>query len=211
MKTKKKEDKEVIPFAFNEQEYTFETTSKFALLKEEKTKYYIYYNNYFNNALMITEELDKTVFPELEIVTFIENNNSDNIVQLKEILQKNYFFNIEQIKGYIKSYKLDQQITENKVEEFIKSNFTLNNNIEYKIKFTDIYKQLIKLMNVDNNESKKILKHILPKILKKLKLNKKRYSDGNYWFGIILKEKEKIPEKNIELLLEEKIYERNDI
>ena len=72
------------------------------------------------------------------------------------------------------------------------------------------------MIDINDNNSKKVLKQMLPRILKNMKLNKKRYKDGNYWYGIKLKPLYNIT-KNIEndkqmsQLLEDKIYERKHL
>lgn len=180
---------------------------------------YIYYNNHFNQVVILNKKLtfeEISAFPELSYIICIEGNK-DDMDNLKDTLNKNYFFNIEQLEGFIKFYKNDQNITEKKIKKCLLTNFDFTNDVEDRIRFTELYNNIMCLMAIESDkESKKILKQILPRILKELNLNKKRYKDGNYWYGIKVKAlydtKEHISDSTtMDKLIKEKESERDEI
>jgi hypothetical protein len=58
------------------------------------------------------------------------------------------------------------------------------------MKFTDIYDKILSISSVNSinlGVDKSQLKNNLPLILKNMGLEKKRYSDGIYWYGLVWK------------------------
>lgn len=187
---------------------------------EIKHECFIYYNTHFNKVVTLINQLDSTeineIFPELKYVINIEGKQ-DDIDSLKDALENNYFFNLEQLEGFIKFYKTENKITEKQIKKCLNTNFLFDNNVENRIKFTKLYNKLVYIMGIDCDvSSKKVLKQMLPRILKEMKLSKKRYSDGNYWYGITLKplyntKKHIVDSEQMEKLLEDKIHERANL
>ena len=153
------------------------------LVKEETL--YIYFNKHFNKVIVLESELTNEIFPELHQVRKL-TGPVGSYDELKEALASNYFFNIEQLEGFIKFYdnKKPEDITHSKIKKFINDYFTLSNDIKNKIKFTALFNKICNLMSLKDKDKKKQLKQLLPQVLKDIGLNKKRYSDGNYWYGI---------------------------
>ena len=187
---------------------------------EIKKEAFIYYNTYFNKVVTLMKQLSDEelteMFKELTYVSNVEGKEED-IENLKTALEKNYFFNIDQLDGFIKFYKADKKITEKQIQSCLETNFKFNNNVENRIKFTDLFNKLIFMLNIDHdNDAQKVVKQMLPRVLKSMKLNKKRYSDGNYWYGIKLKDLYdpfKLIENSTDMgkLLEDKINERDNL
>jgi len=178
---------------------------------KEKNSCFIYYNKHYNNVITLDKNIDLDIFPELKYINTIDGAK-DDIENLKEALEHNFFFNIEQLEVFVKYYNVkDKKMTQQKLKKFIKKNYNLNDKLQDKIKFTILFNQIIEVMLLkeDKIQEKKEIKQLLPIVLKSLKLSKKRYKDGNYWYGIELKKKkENITDVN--KLFEKIMKERND-
>jgi len=178
-------------------------------IAEEKYSCFIYYNKHYSKVVVLDKQIDIDIFPELKYINTIDGTE-DDIVSLREALEHNLFFNVEQLEVFIKYYNVkDKTMTQQKLKKFIKKHFSLNNKIEHKIKFTTLFNKITELMllKADNIQEKKTIKQLLPKVLKNLKLSKKRYKDGNYWYGIELKE---IKETDVAKLFRNMMKERNN-
>jgi hypothetical protein len=177
-------------------------------IAEEKHSCFIYYNKHYSKVVVLDKEIEIDIFPELKYINTIDGTE-DDIISLKEALQHNLFFNVEQLEVFVKYYNVkDKVMSEQRLKKFIKKHFNLNNKIEHKIKFTTLFNKITELMLLKNNiQEKKKLKQLLPKVLKSLKLNKKRYKDGNYWYGIELKE---VKELDVAKLFKNMMKERNN-
>jgi hypothetical protein len=69
------------------------------------------------------------------------------------------------------------------LKEYLVEHYQLSQNVDHRVKFTDLFNQLCEQMSI-HQDHHKFVKTLLPPILKELKLEKKRYSDGMYWYGI---------------------------
>lgn len=176
-------------------------------IAEEKHSCFIYYNKHYSKVVVLDKKIEIDIFPELKYINTIDGTE-DDIINLKDALQHNLFFNVEQLEVFVKYYNVkDKVMSEQRLKTFIEKHFNLNNKIEHKIKFTTLFNKIVELMLLKNNiQEKKKLKQLLPKVLKSLKLNKKRYKDGNYWYGIQLKE---VKEVDVAKLFKNMMKERN--
>jgi hypothetical protein len=176
-------------------------------IAEEKHSCFIYYNKHYSKVVVLDKTIEIDIFPELKYINTIDGTE-DDIINLKDALQHNLFFNVEQLEVFVKYYNVkDKVMSVQRLKKFIKKHFNLNNKIEHKIKFTTLFNKITELMLLKNNiQEKKKLKQLLPKVLKSLKLNKKRYKDGNYWYGIELKE---VKELDVAKLFKNMMKERN--
>jgi hypothetical protein len=208
------------------------TNSNNSLL-EGGNHYNIYYNDQFNNIIIVLENDDylyrnaklSNYFPELKFLI----NSQLSEEQLKEIkdLISEIFVNFEDAKDkidrIINEKVINSKLTIDEIKKLINKYFTLNSNIKNCVKFTNI-------LNTINSEIKvsdfyvNYIKRQLPHILLDIGLQKKRNSDGIYWYGLLVKtEKDKQknpkkPEKSMldykpvtDLDIENKINERNDM
>ena len=176
-------------------------------IAEEKHSCFIYYNKHYSKVVVLDKKIEIDIFPELKYINTIDGTE-DDLINLKDALQHNLFFNVEQLEVFVKYYNVkDKVMSEQRLRTFIEKHFNLNNKIEDKIKFTTLFNKIVELMLLKNNiQEKKKLKQLLPKVLKSLKLNKKRYKDGNYWYGIQLKE---VKEVDVAKLFKNMMKERN--
>ena len=201
--------------------------------------YNIYYNDQFNNIIIVSENDDyiykntklSNYFPELKFLI----NSQLSEKQLKEIkdLIGEIFVNFEdatdKIDRILNEKVINSKLTIDEIKKLINKYFTLNSNIKDCVKFTNI-------LNTINSEIKvsdsyvNYIKRQLPHILLDIGLQKKRNSDGIYWYGLLVKTeqdkqgtpKKLDPPKKLEksmhdykpvtdLDIENKINERNDM
>ena len=152
------------------------------------------------NRLKSNKFLVQSLFPEIELIDQITDVEMDNLYTsfLNSFLNrlKNPFENKQQFQQFYNNFKQSYLSLKNKttsnasypdsveILSHIKNNYTFNNDIDHRIKFTELLNDIAYDMHV-NESHIKFLKSILPQLLKELKLDKKRYSDGMYWYGIV--------------------------
>ena len=73
-----------------------------------------------------------------------------------------------------------------KIKQYIIANYDLDDNVEHRIQFSNILNEVIKGLNVAP-EFYEMMKKSLPLVLAELNLNKKRYSSGFFWYGLVRK------------------------
>lgn len=142
-----------------------------------------YNGNIYNNSTEINESLVSTS----QYIEFSNNKLNNN----KQLLEEE-----KSVKHYLNTY------------------YNITNDIEHKIKAKVLYDTLIKekLCVIDKTKLAGF-KNRLSNYLKELNLQKKRYSDGYYYYGIVKKEPENnIQENNKELRnITDIMEERNNL
>lgn len=73
-----------------------------------------------------------------------------------------------------------------RIKQYIQEQYTLDNNVENRIQFTNLLNEVMRGLNV-GTEYTEIMKKSLPLVLIELNLNKKRYSSGFFWYGMVKK------------------------
>lgn len=130
-------------------------------------------------------------FPEIKYINQITTKHH---ALLYDILNNKYFDNLTDAANHFESYyrknpTLNSQLhrpTYDTVKRFIIDQYELSDNIIHKYKFTAFYQELQLKMGF-SPEYNDFVRNILPQVLKDLKLQKKRYSDGMYWYGLLAK------------------------
>jgi len=183
------------------------------LHNENYNKLYIYFNNHFNEVHINSDKIDLLYFPELEIICEIKGNE-ESLTSLRTKINEINFIHIKQVQNFIDFYTIQQteDTLEKEIEKFITENYNLTSDIEDKIQFTNLYNIIVKNFEKEHHI---LIKNLLPKILKHLKLYKKRFGQGMFWFGLKLKSKnvikvenKKITTNDMESLLTELIKDR---
>jgi hypothetical protein len=95
---------------------------------------------------------------------------------------------------------LSTKLSFGELKRLINKYFVLDNNIENKIKFTNIWNIITKNFNI-SEQYIGYYKHQLPIVLEGMGLSKKRYSDGMYWYGLT--------EKNVKAEKENTLQEKS--
>ena len=170
----------------------------YELLNEEtaelyKSECYIYYNQHFNNILqssiLLNSAPNTILFPEFTLI-YKGLISDEQITKLNEI-QKNIFVNFEDASSSVNKIVcdkiIDSKLSINDIKKLVQKYFTIDTNIEKRMKFTTIWESICKGLII-NEVYAKYIKNQLPIILTDLGLNKKRYSDGIYWYGLTIKQ-----------------------
>jgi hypothetical protein len=147
--------------------------------------YYVVYSKY-NESLYLLDCADQNLenkLPEFMIIKKLEKQEYDCLKQyyIKDIETFDGSNDIEQIKKYIDECLANiKEVSKNHaIENYIKSKYELTSDLNDRIKFSAVHKVILeKYPTLTTNE--------LAKRLVALNLNKKRYSDGIYWFGMKL-------------------------
>ncbi len=181
-------------------------------LLETNEKYNIYFNNQFNNVLLILDKNDyimnskkiKNFLQEFELIDSVVLNSDKT--QIIQDITNDIFVNIDDAKTKIK-HLLNEKIINTKlsideIKYLIKKYFTLDSNPHNCIKFSNILTTITNELSIDETYINYI-KRQLPVILKDIGLNKKRLADGIYWYGLVLKPIEYSKDNIINNMIEE--------
>ena len=152
----------------------------------------------------------------------IETTNTHIETFIKETFENYVFNNIDELNKtldilsryvelFSKSTKLNEihNTEEKQIHAFLKSDYIINDDINNKIKFTDLY-NIILMTTTLSIDKKNGLKNRLSTYLKNLGLIKKRYSDGYYYYGIRRKNMEECQLVMGEYLMEIKTREEEE-
>jgi hypothetical protein len=122
-----------------------------------------------------------------EIIKFIKNEFDK--IQFNDIDELNYKINVtSQYIDFSNKYTDTDNVIvseETQVKKYIASSFTINNDINNKMKASILHDMIInsKIVNIEQSKISGF-KNRLSKYLKDLGLEKKRYNDGYYYYGI---------------------------
>ncbi len=202
--------------SINNQEFSENNVSLYSEFKplykmlDVTSLFHIYFNNQFNTIIIVYEKDDliatseyySKLFPEL-ISIYKEKINLQQYKKLNE-LTTNIFINLDEAKNTINNLLHptdDIKMSINDVKELILTHFNIDTEPKHCIKFTNIYNIIIaKIQTKDNYVN--YIKRVLPTVLADLNLQKKRLSDGMYWYGLVEKPIEKPVEKPVEKINE---------
>ena len=164
--------------------------------KEVRNNTLICFNKYFYNVVLLSEkdisESDLSrVFPELKLIQslLIENDTIkkdivDRIMHMTEIDIINENIN-NVMNNYSDTKKWPEKPTFDSIKTYIQSVYKITSYIEDKIQFSMILDRVCKEMHYHVDEKRAIANKILPLVLKDLGLNKKRYAQGVFWYGLV--------------------------
>ena len=139
---------------------------------------HVYFNTEFQCLYFLDMKKENISLKEIEYVSEIFSES------VKRQLEELNFTNVSSIKKYIEFITQNCTTSSKNIIEYLKKMFDISVDIADKIKFSSIYEMLISEMVIKNKEDARLIKNILPKCLKEIGLNKKRYSDGQYWYGL---------------------------
>lgn len=186
--------------------------------KEVRNNTLICFNKYFYNVVLLSEkdisESDLSrVFPELKLIQSlliendtIKNDIVDRIMHMTEIDIINENIN-NVMNNYSDTKKWPDKPTFDSIKTYIQSVYKITSYVEDKIQFSMILDRVCKEMHYYVDEKRAIANKILPLVLKDLGLNKKRYAQGVFWYGLV--EEKAIapsklkPVKNFEIRIKE--------
>jgi hypothetical protein len=146
---------------------------------------FVYYNNKFDEVYVKRTQFksrELSFFPEISAMFEVKGFDK-NLKDLECKLVSSKFVDIEQLNEFIKDYTIQQKemkIEEN-VETFLLKKYEITEESEHKIQFTVLYLKIIDNFDKDYHVA---IKNFLPKVLKKIGLQKKRLGKGMFWFGL---------------------------
>ena len=165
----------------------------------------ICFNKYFYNVIMLSEKDISVndlgiIFPELKLVQslFIEtaeimNDIRNTITHMTEVDIINENIN-NVMNNYSTTKKYPDRPTFDSIKNYIQSVYKITSYVEDKIQFSVILERVCTEMKYNVDIKRCIVNKILPLVLKDLGLNKKRYAQGVFWYGLV-EEKEKQPQR----------------
>jgi len=118
---------------------------------------------------------------------FIHNTYANNKFNDKDEINKLLGVTSDFIKIYNKLDKENSKVLDEQtqIKNYLEANFIIDNDINNRIKFTEFLSLIENSPLIDIDKMKlKGLRNRLPNYLKNLGLNKKRYNDGYYYYGI---------------------------
>ncbi len=152
-----------------------------------KTVYIFYIRSCKKTVLLVNYDLSiinliKYEFYDLLYITTLNNVDNNSLFNLENNIHLNTYDNIDDINLDIKKWYYTTSIDiKTRLFEFIKSNFLITNIISDRIHSN----KLIDIINENlNNINKDELNKNLSDYLLELDINKKRYSDGIYYYGL---------------------------
>lgn len=167
--------------------------------------YHIYFNNQFNNIIILDAHSDfigsnekiSKLFPEIVFVAK-ERLGKETYEEVNK-LTADIFVNVEDVKTKLNKILhdkvIDSKLSIDEIKYLIKKYFQIDTNPDHCIKFTNIWEIISSELRVSESYVNYI-KRQLPVILQDLGLNKKRLSDGIYWYGLVRKPLESLVPSN---------------
>jgi hypothetical protein len=200
-----KELSQIIGYDNNPQDFMEINNFNDSLLESPSQIFNIYFNNQFNNIFVISQTDDfifhnnkiNNLFPEINLLASVELENK-KMETIKE-LNKDIFVNYEDAKSRINRLLndkiIDSKLSIDEIKGLIKKYFTINTNPSDCIKFTNIWTTISSEIKVSESYINYI-KRQLPNILTDLGLQKKRLADGIYWYGLVVRNVNKLKPVN---------------
>lgn len=164
-------------------------------LLQNETTYNFYFNSQFNNLIMIPISSDYLSNPKFKLylseMIFISNEklNESQIKQLST-LKDEIFVDLNDAKNLLNRILhdkiIDSKLSIDEIKNLMTKYFVFDNNPEHCIKFTNIWSIISSEIKVTES-LENYIKRQLPIIFKDMGLQKKRLSDGIYWYGLVKK------------------------
>ena len=150
------------------------------------------YSKSYNTSVVYlnSEEYNKQYYVELanrftDFVCYNENINDE----VYKIFHKHSFDSEEEFKNYLSSIQdinfKNTYTMEESIMRYIKSNYRLSQDIKFRIKSSVLYDDVSSMLKI-NHPNEYLNQKLFSDYLKKLGLQRKRYSDGYYYYGIEL-------------------------
>lgn len=163
------------------------------LLVDEEIEYVVYYNNQFNKIFFIPLYLDfinenqklGSYFKELQLITkcILSPEKVKELNFVSNDIWLNYQEALATVNRIINQKQINTKLSTKDIKSLIEKYFVLDNDIDKRVKFSTLWSIITSEITIDENISA-YMKRQLPNILIEFGLNKKRYSDGIYWYGL---------------------------
>jgi hypothetical protein len=176
-------------------------------LLEHSEEYNIYFNSQFNNIFIIRVNSDyfnsnkiKSLFPEFKLVSKIivdiDSNKQKQLFEMKQDIYVNQEDAKNRLDKIMDDKNINTKLSFEEIKNLINKYFDIDTNPEHCFKFSTIFNIISSNFNVSESYIN-YLKRQLPMILSEMGLQKKRMSDGIYWYGLTKKELNNKKEKEL--------------
>jgi hypothetical protein len=158
-------------------------------------KYVVLYNSQFFNTMVIEKHLYESIIvgteteryiPEIDTVRELVLSNEFSLNECRALLGKQIYYTKADINKdldyFMNKSTADYPSLEN-IRQYITQAYELDNNCENRIQFKNLCDDIFLNLNVAK-KYQECVKRSLPMIFSGLGLEKKRYSEGVFWFGI---------------------------
>lgn len=168
-----------------------------------KRSYYVLYNSVYEAVLICVKSasIDKCVqeFKDFKLIREYEDLMDITYNKINEYFSKNMYCTeemlIKKLDAFESLYDIDKRCPLEKEKRlilyYINSNYNISNNVENRIKVSILLDNVQKELRINDVN----LKYRFTSILYEIGLQKKRYSDGMYVYGIQPKSELKIVDK----------------
>lgn len=168
-----------------------------------KRSYYVLYNSVYEAVLICVKSasIDKCVqeFKDFKLIREYEDLMDITFNKINEYFSKNMYCTeemlIKKLDAFESLYDIDKRCPLEKEKRlilyYINSNYNISNNVENRIKVSILLDNVQKELRINDVN----LKYRFTSILYEIGLQKKRYSDGMYVYGIQPKSELKIVDK----------------
>jgi hypothetical protein len=177
---------------------------------EPKSSIYVFFNNIYNLTLVVNSQDLLSVpsdipanFQDFSLVKeFLPSMSADTRKAFDNIFHKKSFQSVyeieEKIKAFENLYNISNVKTEKaKVKEYFDTYYLISNEVEKRIKANDLYKEVINNLCIPYDNAA-LFKKRLAGYLIEFSLQKKRFSDAYYYYGLEKLQAPKITLEQIE-------------
>lgn len=166
---------------------------------------YVLFNTIYNISLVVSDEdinndinVFTAAFKEFVLVDRFTTENTDNIYKHFHKVSFKFPEITKKMQAFKELFSYQDSNTEKiKVKQFLEYTYTLSTDIDKKIKANDLYKELINNLCIPYEEAA-LFKKRLAGYLIEFNLQKKRFSDAYYYYGLVRKDSVKISLEELE-------------
>ena len=152
---------------------------------------YVIYNSLYGLSMIATchASLPKS-FPDFHIMFPVASSNKQIDSAFEQHFHKISFDSKEDImvkyEAFKQLYNIAKTREKDKVKQYLYERYTISDNVDERMKANDLYKELINVMYIPYNEVSLFKKRVSGYLLE-FGLQKKRYSDAYYYYGMVSK------------------------
>ncbi len=155
----------------------------------------VLYNRYFYNAVLVDKfkydlllhnDIMKSLISEFEVISELYLKDEAEINEFSKLIMCEIFYSADDLRKIVNFFHSKNNIecpSISAIRKYIHSNFALDTDIANRIQFKVLFEDICTGMNI-NPKYYEAIKRSLPLLLTELGLNKKRYSEGIFWYGL---------------------------
>lgn len=190
-----------------------EDVSKILYPVDNTNGIYIIYNKIYNSSLVynLPDKYSLKEFPEFEIIEKIDNKYLDLVKQhfhkVSYEKQDDIKTKLAGFKSLYNIYSSSTKTEKDRVKEFLDAHFIISKDPTERMKANNLYKEIINHLCIPYDQSALFKKRVAGYLME-FNLNKKRYTDAYYYYGIKSKEFTNLNSLNLSELEQQRDIER---